>query len=156
MAVTSAGILLWRRVENGDVQVLIGHMGGPFWARKDAGAWSLPKGQYDDGEPPLAAALREFTEELGVCPPIDSGELVELGEVRQPGGKRLSIWAGQGDLDPATVVPGTFTMQWPPGSGRQAEFPELDRVAWSSVHDARDRLVTGQRAFIDRLLELVG
>lgn len=156
MPVTSAGILLWRRAADQSVQVLIGHMGGPFWARKDAAAWSVPKGEHDESEPPLAAALREFAEELGVALPIDPGDLVELGEIRQSSGKRLTVWAGRGDLDPAGVVPGTFTMQWPPGSGRDAEFPELDRVGWASVAEARERLVKGQRPFLDRLLEVIG
>jgi predicted NUDIX family NTP pyrophosphohydrolase len=146
---------LWRRAVDGSLEILIGHMGGPFWARKDAGAWSLPKGEYDEAEPPRAAALREFAEELGVELPVDPETLAELGEVRQPGGKRLRIWAGEGDLDPATVVPGTFTMPWPPKSGQLAEFPELDRVEWSGLDAARTRLVKGQREFLDRLLESI-
>jgi predicted NUDIX family NTP pyrophosphohydrolase len=156
MPVRSAGILLWRRSAPDVLEVLIGHMGGPFWSRKDAAAWSLPKGEYDESEPPQQAALREFTEELGVALPLDPADLVELGEVRQPSGKRLLVWAGQGDLDPGTVVPGTFLIEWPPRSGRQLEFPELDRVEWSTVDDARDRLVAGQRIFLDRLLDRVG
>jgi predicted NUDIX family NTP pyrophosphohydrolase len=156
MPVRSAGILLWRRPRPDVLEVLIGHMGGPFWSRKDAAAWSLPKGEYDESEPPLQAALREFTEELGVALPLNPADLVELGEVRQPSGKRLLVWAGQSDLDPGTVVPGTFLIEWPPRSGRQLEFPELDRVEWSTVDDARDRLVAGQRIFLDRLLDRVG
>lgn len=152
----SAGILLWRRSAPAGLEILIGHMGGPFWSRKDAGAWSLPKGEYDETEPPLQAALREFTEELGVALPLDPAELVELGEVRQPSGKRLTVWAGRGELDPGTVVPGTFRIEWPPRSGQQSEFPELDRVEWSTVDAARDRLVVGQRVFLDRLLDRVG
>jgi predicted NUDIX family NTP pyrophosphohydrolase len=151
--VRSAGILLWRRAADGTVEILIGHMGGPFWVRKDAGAWSLPKGEYDDTEPPRDAALREFAEELGVSLPVVPETLVELGEVRQSSGKRLRIWAGEGDLDPASVAPGTFTMPWPPRSGRLAEFPELDRVVWSSLEAARERLVKGQRDFLDRLVD---
>jgi predicted NUDIX family NTP pyrophosphohydrolase len=151
--VRSAGIVLWRRDTGGTVEVLIGHMGGPFWARKEAAAWSFPKGEYDETEAPLDAAIREFTEELGVGLPMPSGSLVELGEVRQSSGKRLTMWAGSGDLDPAAVVPGTFTMTWPPRSGRTAEFPELDRVEWSPVGAAYERLVAGQRPFLDRLLE---
>jgi predicted NUDIX family NTP pyrophosphohydrolase len=156
MPVRSAGIMLWRRPSPGALEVLIGHMGGPFWSRKDAGAWSLPKGEYDGAEPPLQAALREFTEELGVALPLDPAGLLELGEVRQPSGKRLTVWAGQGDLDPGTVVPGTFQIEWPPRSGKQAEFPELDRVEWSTVDAAHERLVVGQRTFLDRLLDRVG
>jgi predicted NUDIX family NTP pyrophosphohydrolase len=131
-------------------------MGGPFWTRKDAGAWSLPKGEYDETEPARAAALREFAEELGVNLPLDAETLVELGEVRQSSGKRLRIWAGEGDVDPASVVPGTFTMPWPPRSGRVAEFPELDRVEWSNLDAARERLVKGQREFLDRLVAAIG
>jgi predicted NUDIX family NTP pyrophosphohydrolase len=156
MPVRSAGILLWRRSASGALEVLIGHMGGPFWTRKDGGAWSLPKGEYDDTEPPLQAALREFTEELGVALPVDPADLVELGEVRQPSGKRLVVWAGQGELDPSSVVPGTFQIEWPPRSGKQAEFPELDRVEWSTVEDARERLVVGQRTFLDQLIDRIG
>jgi predicted NUDIX family NTP pyrophosphohydrolase len=118
--VRSAGIVLWRRDRDGAVSVLIGHMGGPFWARKDAAAWSFPKGEYHSTEAPLDAAIREFTEELGVALPVASGSLVELGEIRQASGKRLTMWAAHGDLDPATVVPGTFTMTWPPRTGRTA------------------------------------
>jgi predicted NUDIX family NTP pyrophosphohydrolase len=153
--VRSAGILLWRRTADGAVEVLTGHMGGPFWAHKDAAAWSLPKGEYDETEPPLAAALREFTEELGISLPVEPASLAELGEIRQSSGKRLSIWTAEADLDPATVVPGTFTMAWPPRSGRMATFPELDRVEWSSIEVARERLVAGQRGFLDRLLDLI-
>ncbi len=156
MPVRSAGILLWRRSAPDLLEVLIGHMGGPFWSRKDAAAWSVPKGEYDESEPPLQAALREFTEELGVTLPLDPADLVGLGEIRQPSGKRLVVWAGPGDLDPGTVVPGTFLIEWPPRSGQQMEFPELDRVEWSTVEEARDRLVAGQRVFLDRLLDRVG
>jgi predicted NUDIX family NTP pyrophosphohydrolase len=132
-----------------DVEVLIGHMGGPLWARRDAGAWTVPKGEYLDDEAPLDAARREFTEELGL--PAPTGVPLDLGEVRQSGGKTVRVWAVEGDLDPADVVPGTFTMTWPPRSGRTAEFPELDRVAWSTPDAARERLVTAQREFLDRL-----
>ena len=151
----SAGVLLWRR-RAGAVEVLIAHMGGPFWAGKDAAAWSVPKGLYDSDEEPLAAAVREWNEELGVALPVAVQDLVPLGEVRQPSGKRLTVWAGEGDLDPATVVPGTFTMAWPPRSGRIGEFPEVDVVEWCTVEVARPRLVAGQRVFLDRLLELLG
>ena len=155
MPVRSAGILLWRRHDD-EVQVLIAHMGGPFWARKDEGAWSVPKGEYADAEEPLAAALREWTEELGVALPVPVESLVAIGEVRQSSGKVLTVWAARGDLDPAVVVPGTFTMQWPPRSGRMAEFPEVDRVEWCSLDVARPRLVAGQRVLLDRLRERVG
>jgi len=146
----SAGILLFRRA-GGQVEVLLGHMGGPFWQRKDAGAWSVPKGEYEPEEDPAAAARREFEEELGL--PVPAGELIELGDVRQTGGKVVTVWAVEGDLDPDDVVPGTFTMEWPKGSGRLQEFPEVDRVAWLGLDEARGKLVTAQRAFLDRLAE---
>lgn len=151
MPTRSAGVLLWRRAASGGLEVLVGHMGGPFWARKDSAAWSVPKGEYAEGEEPLAAAQREFVEELGVPLPVDVSRLVALGEVRQPSGKRLTVWAAEGDLDPTSVTPGTFELEWPPRSGRVVEFPELDRVAWLSLDDARERLVKGQRDFLDRL-----
>ena len=144
----SAGILVFRRT-SGQVEVLIGHMGGPFWARKDTAAWSIPKGEIDEDEQPLAAARREFAEELGLAPP--AGDPIDLGEVRQSGGKLVSVWAIEGDLDPADVVPGTFQVEWPPRSGQLREFPELDRVEWLTVELAADKLVTAQRVFLDRL-----
>ena len=146
----SAGLLLYRLV-SGSPQVLLGHMGGPLWADRDEGGWSIPKGEYEDDEEPLAAARREFTEELGL--PAPTGELVELGQARQRSGKIVTAWAVEGDLDPAQVVPGTFTMQWPRGSGRVLEFPELDRVQWFAVPAARAKLIEGQRPFLDRLLD---
>jgi len=130
-------------------------MGGPFWAKKDDAAWSIPKGLYDDDEEPLAAALREFTEELGVPLPVSPDRLTPLGELRQPSGKRLTVWAGEGDLDPASVIPGTFTMEWPPRSGKQAEFPEVDRAAWWSLEQAATKLVRGQVPFLARLIRLI-
>ena len=161
----SAGILLFRRQggvgdEDGDgrggggPQVLLGHMGGPFWARRDAAAWSVIKGEYDEDEGPEAAARREFREELGL--PVPDGTPVPLGEVRQSGGKIVTVWALEGDLDPDAVVPGTFTMEWPRGSGTLREFPELDRVAWFGLAGAAGRIVKGQRAFLDRLAEHLG
>ncbi|EWM17604.1 NUDIX domain-containing protein [Kutzneria sp. 744] len=143
----SAGILVFRKVD-GRTEVLIGHMGGPFWARKDDGAWSVPKGLIEDGEDPLAAARREFREELGL--PAPDGELLPLGDVKQSG-KTVTLWAVEGDLDPDAVVPGTFDLEWPPRSGKTRQFPEVDRVAWFTVDDARVKLVKGQRAFLDRL-----
>ncbi|GAA4005391.1 NUDIX domain-containing protein [Allokutzneria multivorans] len=148
----SAGILVFRSAEEGP-EVLLGHMGGPFWARKDAGAWSLPKGEYGDDETPETAARREFAEELGLSVP--EGELVPLGEVKQSGGKQVTAWAVRGDLDPADVVPGTFTMEWPKGSGTVREFPEVDRVAWFPLAEAREKIVGGQRVFLDRLEEVL-
>ncbi|MEU9336207.1 NUDIX domain-containing protein [Streptomyces sp. NPDC048290] len=146
----SAGLLLFRDTGGGR-EVLLGHMGGPFFATRDAGAWTVPKGEYEDGETAWDAARREFREELGLAPP--DGEPVPLGEVRQRGGKVVTVWAVEADLDPADVVPGTFTLEWPPRSGRVQEFPELDRVAWLPVERARELLVTAQRAFLDRLAE---
>jgi predicted NUDIX family NTP pyrophosphohydrolase len=152
MATRSAGILLYRRASDDVPEVLIAHMGGPFWARKDDGAWSIPKGECESGEDDLAAARREFTEELGL--PVPDGELHPLGEVKQSG-KVVVAWALLGDLDPADVVPGTFEMEWPRGSGRRREFPEVDRVAWVTVDEARAKLVTGQRTFLDRIARLI-
>ncbi|MFC7327151.1 NUDIX domain-containing protein [Marinactinospora rubrisoli] len=149
----SAGILVYRRSASG-VEVLLGHMGGPFWARRDAGAWSVPKGEHPPGEPAETAARREFREELGVAPP--DGELHPLGSTRQSGGKTVTVWAVEGDIDPRDVVPGTFEMEWPPRSGRVREFPEIDRVAWFGVAAARERIVAGQRVFLDRLAERLG
>ncbi|MBC7272067.1 MAG: NUDIX domain-containing protein [Streptomyces sp.] len=146
----SAGLLLFRRGDDG-LQVLLGHMGGPFFARRDAGAWTVPKGEYEPDEPAWDAARREFTEELGLAPP--DGAAVPLGEVRQSGGKLVTVWAVEGDLDPAAVTPGTFRMEWPPRSGRIEEFPELDRVRWFPLAEARDVIVRAQGAFLDRLAE---
>lgn len=131
------------------MEVLLGHMGGPFWARRDAGAWSVPKGEYEPDEEPLAAARREFQEELGL--PVPAGDLVDLGSVTQSGGKVVTVWAVEADLDPGEVTPGTFTMEWPKGSGRVAEFPEVDRAAWFDLRDAGERIVAAQRVFLDRL-----
>jgi predicted NUDIX family NTP pyrophosphohydrolase len=149
VVVHSAGILLHRP----GPQVLLGHMGGPFWARKDAGAWSLPKGEHAPDEDPLAAAVREFTEELGSPPP--PGTPVPLGTVRQSSGKRLTVFALAGDLDADAVVSNTFPLEWPPRSGRVQEFPEIDRAAWFDLDDARRAVVRGQVPFLDLFLELV-
>ncbi|MFE5793077.1 NUDIX domain-containing protein [Streptomyces sp. NPDC056503] len=151
----SAGLLVFRRARAGDggIEVLIGHMGGPFWARRDQAAWSVPKGEYGPDERPEDAARREFLEELGL--PVPEGEWLGLGEVRQAGGKTVTVWAVEGDLDPAAVVPGTFSMEWPPRSGALAEFPELDRVGWFTPEAAAPLLVTGQREFLERLVTRV-
>ncbi|MGW1954481.1 NUDIX domain-containing protein [Streptomyces sp. NPDC001920] len=146
----SAGLLLFRRTADG-LEVLLGHMGGPFFARRDAGAWTVPKGEYEPDEPAWEAARREFQEELGLVPP--DGEAVPLGEVRQSNGKIVTVWALEADLDPAAVVPGTFVMEWPPRSGRTQEFPELDRVEWLGLDRAREVVVKAQAAFLDRLAE---
>ena len=149
----SAGVLLYR-VRGGAVEVLIGHPGGPFWARRDDGAWSIPKGEYDSGEDPWSAAQREFSEELG-CP-VPPGPRIDLQSVKQPGGKIVTAFAVQADLDLTGVRSNTFTLEWPRGSGRLQEFPELDRVAWLSLDDARPKLLAGQRVFLDRLAAAVG
>ena len=146
----SAGILVFRRT-NGQVEVLIGHMGGPLWARRDANAWSIPKGEPDSDEPLESAARREFQEELGL--PVPDGDLIDLGSVKQSNGKVVTIWALEGDLDPGSVVPGTFQMEWPKGSGVLREFPEIDRVAWFDPAAARGKLVKAQQEFLDRLAQ---
>jgi len=150
-AALSAGILLFRTNGDGNIEVLLAHMGGPFWQRKDAGAWSLPKGEYAQGEDALAAARREFAEELGSAPP--SGQFIDLGEIRQSGGKRVRAWAAQGDLDADAIVSNTFEMEWPRGSGKTASFAEVDKAAWFPIEEARTKLVRAQAEFLDRLLE---
>lgn len=147
----SAGILLHREGDGG-TEVLIGHPGGPLWARKDDGAWSIPKGEYDSGEDPWQAAQREFAEELGLGVP--GGAAVPLGVFRQPSGKTLTVFAVRADFDISRFRSNTFTLEWPRGSGRVREFPELDRVAWLPVQRARVKLLAGQRPILDRLAEL--
>jgi predicted NUDIX family NTP pyrophosphohydrolase len=148
----SAGILLYRR-RDGAVEVLLVHPGGPLWASRDLGAWSIPKGEYGQDEDPLAVALREFEEETGQRPP--QADLVELGEVRQRGGKVVTAWAAPGDLDPAAITSNTFTLEWPPRSGMMRECPEVDRAGWFDLEAARRQLVAGQVGFVDRLSELL-
>lgn len=148
----SAGILLYRPTPAG-ADVLVAHMGGPLWAGRDAAAWTVPKGEYVDPEPALDAARREFEEELGIAVP--DVELVDLGSLRMSSGKVVQVWAGECDLDVGAFAPGTFEMEWPRGSGRVAEFPEVDRVAWLDLSAARDRLVAGQVVFLDRLGDLL-
>jgi predicted NUDIX family NTP pyrophosphohydrolase len=147
----SAGLLLFRHADQG-LEVLLGHMGGPFWARKDAGAWTIPKGEPDPGEDLETTARREFAEELGL--PVPAGRLHPLGEVRQSSGKVVTAWALEGDVDPDDVVPGTFELEWPPRSGRRQTFPELDRVAWFDLDTARAKVVTAQDVLLDRLEEV--
>jgi predicted NUDIX family NTP pyrophosphohydrolase len=147
----SAGILLFRNSIDG-LQVLLIHPGGPFWAKKDAGAWSIPKGEYADGEDPLTAARREFAEETGIA--VD-GEFVALGELKQPGGKLVIAWALKGDLDAAAIRSNTFQLEWPPKSGKMREFPEVDAAAWLSIDAARSKLLKGQLEFLDRLISLM-
>jgi predicted NUDIX family NTP pyrophosphohydrolase len=147
----SAGLLVYRRSDDG-LEVLLVHPGGPFWARKDDGAWSIPKGEYEPSEDPLEVALREFEEELGAEPPDSTGELT-LGELRQPSGKVVSAWAVEGDVDVSDVRSNMFEMEWPPRSGRTQEFPEVDRAGWFSPDQARRKLLRGQVGFLDRLAE---
>ena len=138
------------RTGDGGLEVLLVHPGGPFWAKKDLGAWSIPKGEYEPGEDPQACALREFEEETGTR--LQAPELVELGMVTQKAGKEVTAWAARGDLDPATVTSNTFTMEWPPRSGREREFPEIDKAAWFDLATARAKLVTAQAELLDRLV----
>jgi predicted NUDIX family NTP pyrophosphohydrolase len=148
----SAGILLYR-LAGGAPEVLLVHPGGPFWARKDAGVWSIPKGEYEEGEDPHACALREFEEETGSALP--ESRLIDLGEVSQKSGKLVTAWAAEGDLDADAIESNTFTMEWPPRSGRTAEFPEVDRAAWFEA-EAREKLNAAQAEFLDRLMERLG
>jgi predicted NUDIX family NTP pyrophosphohydrolase len=145
----SAGVLVYR-TRDGVVEVLIAHPGGPFWARRDDGAWSIPKGEYADGDDPWAAAQREFLEELGL--PVPAGPRIDFGSLKQPSGKVVTAFAVEGDLDVTDARSNTFEIEWPRGSGRMREFPEVDRVGWFAVAQARTKLLTGQRAFLDRLM----
>src|SRR4051812_21639825 len=147
----SAGILLHRPAGDG-VEVLLVHPGGPFWAKKDLGAWSIPKGEVDEGEETRACALRELAEELGSPPPLEPEELVELGEVRQKA-KIVEAWAAEADFDPGVLESLTFSMEWPPRSGRQQEFPEVDRAEWFDPETARRKILPAQAELIDRLLK---
>lgn len=149
----SAGLLLYRRRDGGSVEVFLVHPGGPFWARRDDGAWSIPKGEQGPDEAPLEVARREFAEETGASPPV--GPCTPLPAVRQAGGKTVQAFAVEGDLDPAAVRSNTFTMEWPPRSGRQGTFPEVDRGAWFDLDTARTRLLAGQRPLIDALATLL-
>ena len=149
MARRSAGILL-HRTRDGAREVLLVHPGGPFWAKKDLGAWSLPKGEHGEDEDPLACARREFAEELGSALPGDA-QLRDLGEIRQRGGKVVRAWAAEGDVDATAITSNTFTLEWPPRSGRTAEFPEVDRAEWFGLDEARERILPAQAPFLDRL-----
>jgi predicted NUDIX family NTP pyrophosphohydrolase len=143
--------LLVFRHAGGRVEVLLGHMGGPFWARKQEHAWSLPKGEYGADEPARDAAAREFAEETSL--PVPPGEWLDLGSVRQSGAKEVTAWAVEGDLDAAAAESNTVDLEWPRGSGRRVTFPEMDRFAWVDVATARELLVTAQAAFLDRLAD---
>jgi predicted NUDIX family NTP pyrophosphohydrolase len=147
----SAGILMYRRVGPA-VELLLVHPGGPFWKKRDLGAWSIPKGEYAPGEDPLAVAVREFEEETGTRL---RGEFQPLGAVAQKGGKIVTAWAMEGDLDPASINSNTFEIEWPPKSGRKATFPEVDRAAWFSPDEARARILPSQSQFIARLMEMI-
>ena len=149
----SAGILLYRH-RDGTTELLLVHPGGPFWTRRDDGAWSIPKGGVEAEEDPRAAALRELDEELGAASPdLDPAALIELGQVRQRAGKVVDAWAAEGDFDPAELDSNTFQMEWPPRSGQEAEFPEVDRAEWFDLEAARRKLIPAQGEFLDRLLE---
>lgn len=149
----SAGLLLFRSSPDGVVEVLLGHMGGPLWARRDR-AWTVPKGEFDAGEDAHAAAEREFAEELGFAAP--SGDDVDLGSITQKAGKVVTAWARRADPDLSAFASNTFEMEWPPRSGRRQEFPELDRVAWVSLAEARDLVIAGQIELLDRLADTLG
>ena len=146
----SAGLLLYRRSPDG-LDVLIGHPGGPFWARKDEAAWSIPKGEYTEDEDPWAAAQREFVEEIGL--PVPDGPRMALPPVRQSGGKIVTAFAVEADLDVTDSVSNTFEMEWPKGSGNTKEFPEIDRVGWFSITEATVKLLKGQRPLLDALID---
>jgi predicted NUDIX family NTP pyrophosphohydrolase len=148
----SAGLLMYRRSAGGEVQVLLAHPGGPFWRHKDQGAWTIPKGEYADPEPALDAAQREFAEETGfaVTPP-----LLPLGDIVQKSGKRLSAWAFEGEGDPAQLHCNTFELEWPPRSGQRQQFPEIDKVTWFTLADARGKLLPAQVELLDRLQRLL-
>jgi predicted NUDIX family NTP pyrophosphohydrolase len=147
----SAGLLLFRR-RAGALEVLLVHPGGPFWAKKDQGAWSIPKGEYEPGEDPLVAARREFAEETGIVP---EGEFMALAPLRQAGGKLVRAFAIEGDLDPETIKSNTFVMEWPPRSGRRQEFPEVDRAGWFTLEEAQRKLLAGQVPLIQELARLL-
>ena len=148
----SAGILLFRR-NGGEPEFLLVHPGGPYWARRDEGAWTIPKGEVEPGEETRACALRELREELGPAPELAPEALIELGQVRQKSGKTVSAWAAEGEFDPADLDSITFAMEWPPRSGREREFPEVDRAGWFGAERAREKILPAQVPFIDRLLE---
>lgn len=149
MTKLSAGILLYR-LREGVLEVLVVHPGGPFWQRKDEGAWSIPKGEHGDDDDPFDHAKREFEEELGSTPPADG--YIPLGEIKQPSGKIVSCWAVSGSLDASAIRSNTFEMEWPRGSGKMKEFPEVDRAGWFSLNEARAKVLKGHTGFLDRLV----
>ncbi len=151
----SAGILLFRR-NGAEPEFLLVHPGGPYWKKRDRGAWSIPKGEIEADEEPRSCALRELGEELGPVPALDPEELIDLGQVRQRAGKVVEVWAAEADFDPATLDSIAFSMEWPPRSGREAEFPEVDRAEWFALERAREKILPAQAAFLDRLLGHLG
>jgi|SRR5579871_110720 len=152
MAKFAAGLLMYRR-RGQALEIFLVHPGGPFWINKDLGSWGIPKGEYLDEEDPFDAAKREFQEETGFTP---KGEFVSLGELKQPSGKTVLVWAVEGDCDPSQLQSNTCMIEWPPRSGREMEIPEVDRGGWFSIEDARVRILKGQAPFLDRLLEKTG
>jgi predicted NUDIX family NTP pyrophosphohydrolase len=152
MPATSAGLLMYR-MRNGELQVLLVHPGGPFWAKKDAGAWTLPKGEVAPAEDPLDAAVREFEEETGLAP---AGPFIELGKIKQKGGKLVHGWAFESDCDPTALRSNTFTMEWPPRSGQTRAFPEVDRAAFYTLAEAREKINPAQDELLDRLAQHLG
>ncbi|TSE14389.1 NUDIX domain-containing protein [Arthrobacter sp. KBS0703] len=154
MTVRSAGILLYRRSAESRLEVWIAHMGGPFWARKDTHAWSLPKGEYIEPEDPLAAALREFAEEMGT--PAPAADYLQLGTFRQPSGKLITAFAAEADFQPEQIVSNTFSLEWPKGSGVLQDYPEIDDARWFPEAEARMKLVKGQVPILDALIGHLG
>ena len=148
----SAGILLFREI-SGRLEVLLVHPGGPFWSKKDEGAWSIPKGEFEEDETPLEAARREFEEEMGS--PVQ-GEAIPLSQLKQPSGKIIHAWAVRGDFNPALLRSNTFPLEWPPKSGRMQEFPEVDRAGWFTIETANQKILNGQAAFLEQLQEILG
>jgi predicted NUDIX family NTP pyrophosphohydrolase len=143
----SAGLMMYRRRED-RLEVLLAHPGGPFWAKKDTGAWSIPKGEFEADEDPLQAAKREFEEESGIAP---EGEFIALGEVKQAGGKLVTAWAVEGDCEASSLKSNLFSMEWPPRSGRMKEFPEVDKWEWFSLDEAGEKILSGQKIFLEKL-----
>lgn len=152
----SAGILLFRRGEAGEVEFLLVHPGGPFWRRKDRGAWTIPKGQIEHEEEARACAIREMEEELGQAPALDPEQLIELGSIKQKAGKVVEAWAAEAEFDPAELDSNTFSMEWPPRSGNEQEFPEVDKAEWFDLEAAREKILPAQAELLDRLLERLG
>jgi predicted NUDIX family NTP pyrophosphohydrolase len=151
----SAGVLLFRRRGGDGVEFLLVHPGGPFWRRKDGGAWTIPKGQIEDEEEPRACAIRELEEELGPAAELDPEQLIELGSIRQRAGKVVDAWAAEAEFDPAALDSNTFEMEWPPRSGEQQEFPEVDRAEWFDLERAREKILPAQAELLNRLVDLL-